>query len=81
MTATCWLFWLAMTTVYAAAFLTGLREARWFGSRLFPLVSVAAAPLVVIADTPWTAGLFVAITADLLLVCSILWVGVDREYP
>jgi predicted membrane protein len=80
MTGTCWLYWLAMTVVYAAAFLTGLREARWFGSRLFPLVGVAL-PLVVVADTPWTAGLFVAITADVLLVCSILWVGVDREYP
>ena len=80
MTATCWLFWLAMTTVYAAAFLTGLREARWFGSRLFPLVSVAL-PLIVISEMSWMVGLLIAIGVDVLLVCAILWVGVDREYP
>jgi hypothetical protein len=80
MTADCWLYWLAMTAVYAAAFLTGLRQARWFGSRLFPLVSVTL-PLVVISDTSWFAGLMIAVCVDALLVCSILWVGVDREYP
>jgi hypothetical protein len=80
MTATCWLYWLAMTAVYAAAFLTGLRDARWFGSRLFPLVSVAL-PLILISETAWTVGLLIAICADVLLVCAILWVGIDREYP
>ena len=80
MTADCWLYWLAMTAVYAAAFLTGLREARWFGSRLFPLVS-AALPLMVISETSWTVGLLIAIGANALLICAILWVGVDREYP
>jgi hypothetical protein len=80
MTATCWLYWLAMTAVYAAAFLTGLRDARWFGSRLFPLVSVAL-PLALLSEMPWTAGLLIAICADVLLVYAILWVGVDREYP
>jgi hypothetical protein len=80
MTATCWLYWLAMTVVYVAAFLTGLREARWFGSRLFPLVS-AALPLMVISETSWTVGLLIAIGADALFSWAILWVGVDREYP
>jgi hypothetical protein len=80
MTATCWLYWLAMTAVYAAAFLTGLREARWIGSRLFPLVSVAL-PLVIISETSWMIGLLIAVCVDLLLVWAILWVGIDREYP
>ncbi len=80
MTATSWLSWLAMTTVYAAAFLTGLRDARWIGSRLFPLVSVVL-PLIIITETSWTIGLLIVVCADVLLVGAILWVGFDREYP
>jgi hypothetical protein len=37
MTLNAWLFWLSMVTTYLLAFLTGLRPARWFGTRLFPL--------------------------------------------
>ncbi len=80
MTGTCWLFWLAMTTVYASAFLTGLRDAHWFGSRLFPLVSVLL-PLVSIAGAFWPIGVLVTLAIDAILVASILWVGAARDYP
>ena len=33
--------WLYTPLVYAGAFASGIRPARWFGSRLFPLISVA----------------------------------------
>jgi hypothetical protein len=33
--------WLVMPLVYLGAFASGIRPARWFGSRLLPLVSVA----------------------------------------
>ena len=32
--------WLMMPLVYLAAFASGIRPARWFGSRLLPLVTV-----------------------------------------
>jgi hypothetical protein len=32
--------WAASTAVYLAAFLMGIREARWFGSRLWPAAPV-----------------------------------------
>jgi hypothetical protein len=32
--------WAGSTAVYLAAFLVGIREARWFGSRLWPAVPV-----------------------------------------
>ena len=32
--------WLCMPLVYLGAFASGIRPARWFGSRLFPLVAV-----------------------------------------
>ena len=35
--------WLILPLVYLGAFFSGLRPARWFGSRLLPLLSVALA--------------------------------------
>ncbi len=43
MTFPAWAAWGAMTIVYLAAFLAGIRPAHWFGTRLLPLV--ASGPL------------------------------------
>ena len=45
MTANAWVALGFIAIVYPAAFLTGLRPARWFGTRLLPLA--AAGPLAV----------------------------------
>ena len=39
MTLTSWQAWWSMTMLYFAAFLCGLRAARWFGSRLLPQIA------------------------------------------
>ncbi len=50
MTADAWAAWGIIGIVYPAAFLAGLRPARWFGTRLLPLaaaVPLAMAPFLV----------------------------------
>ena len=39
MTATAWEAWGVIAIVYLAAFLAGIRPARWFGTRLLPLAA------------------------------------------
>ena len=39
MTADAWKAWGVIVIVYLAAFLAGMRPARWFGTRLLPLVA------------------------------------------
>lgn len=67
-----WTGWWATTLVYAGAFLTGLRPARWHGTRLLPLV-VAVTGLVVscaIAGGTTQATLWVC----LAVLCANIWV-------
>ena len=47
MTVETWRGWFLSTAVYLAAFLCGIREARWYGSRLWPLVPVLLLALAV----------------------------------
>jgi ABC-type transport system involved in multi-copper enzyme maturation permease subunit len=46
MTLRCWWLWLVLPIAYVGAFLAGLRPARWFGTRLFPLLTAAATVFV-----------------------------------
>jgi hypothetical protein len=46
MTAACWNYWATVPLVYLAAFLSGLRPARWYGTRLLPLVGALFALLL-----------------------------------
>jgi hypothetical protein len=41
------LMWLSFLPIYFAAFLCGIREARWYVSRFFPIVPVLFIPLLV----------------------------------
>jgi len=81
MTLSAWRIWLSMTPVYLGAFLTGLRPARWFGSRLLPL---AAAALLagVIQTLPcwWLLGILAVILLDAWLIATILFVAEARDY-
>lgn len=65
MTADAWTAWGVIGIVYPAAFLCGLRPARWFGTRLLPLA--AAAPLAVAP-----AALASALHSPLLAVAVFL---------
>jgi ABC-type branched-subunit amino acid transport system ATPase component len=77
-------FWqglISVTGVYLAAFLSGIRPARWFGTRLAPLVG-AGLILVGIQFLPnwWVFGLGAILLVDARLVGTILSVVRTRDY-
>jgi hypothetical protein len=80
MTKQTWQIWFAMPTVYLAAFLCGLRPARWYGSRLLPLVGAGMVAMT-LAIQPW---LWIAIAGAAALgavcVAAALEVARTRDY-
>ena len=80
MTEPAWQIALLMPLLYLGAFLSGLRPARWFGTRLLPLVA-AAALLVLLCMLPWWA-LTLPLGALLygLLVANVCFVARARDY-
>jgi hypothetical protein len=80
MTAGAWQMTLLMPLLYLGAFLSGLRPARWFGTRLLPLVTAVAA-LALLTEVPrWYLGLPLALGIDALLVANVYHVGRVRDY-
>jgi ABC-type transport system involved in multi-copper enzyme maturation permease subunit len=81
MTLLCWQGWISITGVYLAAFLSGIRPARWFGTRLAPLVGagVLLAPIQVVPHW-WIFGLAAVLLVDAWLVGTILFVARMRDF-
>jgi ABC-type transport system involved in multi-copper enzyme maturation permease subunit len=76
-----WKMWFCATSVYLAAFLVGIREARWHGSRLLPLMAAGIAVFLAYAVHWWP--LLVLVSAgilDLLLFAGILFEARTRDY-
>jgi ABC-type transport system involved in multi-copper enzyme maturation permease subunit len=73
--------WLLMPLVYLGAFASGIRPARWFGSRLLPLVSVAL-PAVFAFAFPlwWLIGFPLLLLVAAVLLSDILWVAETRDF-
>jgi hypothetical protein len=83
MTATTWAALVEMALIYFAAFLSGLRPARWFGTRLLPLAAVV--PLIARAfPEPFCTGsawhLVVVLVVDAWMIVAILFVARTRDY-
>jgi hypothetical protein len=83
MTATAWAAMIEMSLIYFAAFLSGIRPGRWFGTRLLPLVAVV--PLIVnVFPEPFRTGsflhLFTILVADAWTIAAILFVAQTRDY-
>lgn len=76
MTGEALLVWLLLPLVYLGAFASGIRPARWFGSRLLPLVSVVIPALFAYLVGSW--WLIVLLTASLVSV--ILWEMETRDF-
>jgi ABC-type transport system involved in multi-copper enzyme maturation permease subunit len=73
--------WLILPLVYLAAFASGIRAARWFGSRLLPLPSVAVpATLVYGVAYWWLIGLPLLCLMAAVLVLVILWEIESRDF-
>ena len=70
-----------MPLVYLGAFASGIRPARWFGSRLLPLVSVAA-PAILSYTVPlwWLIGFPLLLLVAAVLLSDILWVAETRDF-
>jgi hypothetical protein len=80
MTAPAWQLALLMPLLYLGAFLSGLRPARWFGTRLLPLAA-AVTIMVVLTQLPWwSPGLPLTVVLCGLLVANICFVGRVRDY-
>jgi hypothetical protein len=82
MTAEAWKVWLAVTIVYFGAVLSGIRPARWYGTRLLPLLG-AGLLAIPVAAVPWQPGPALAATllVDAMLVTATLFVAHRRDYP
>jgi hypothetical protein len=51
MMSSTWRLWFSATAFYLAAFLCGIRAARWWFSRLWPAVPVLFLPLVIFGSS------------------------------
>jgi hypothetical protein len=81
MTGPVWRLLFLMPLVYLGAFLSGLRPARWYGTRLLPLAA-AVLLLVALSAMPhwWRLGLPAALVLAGLLVANICYVARVRDY-
>lgn len=79
-----WTRWWATTLLYAGAFLTGVRPARWYGTRLLPLVAALAgySTTGIAIDYPQTTVwvCLAILAADIWLISTILFVSQTRDF-
>lgn len=81
MTWPTWRMTFLLPLLYLGAFLSGLRPARWFGTRLLPLF--AALVVFVLLDAIawwWLVGLPLALVLYALLTANICYVARVRDY-
>jgi hypothetical protein len=81
MTASAWRQLAVVPLLYLGAFLSALRPARWFGTRLVPLFSAVTA-MFFFFEVTWPAGIrwIYLIAAYALFVATILYVARTRDY-
>jgi hypothetical protein len=81
MTGPAFHIWLLMPLAYLGAFASGIRPARWFGSRLLPLVSVAI-PGIYLYILPhwWLIAFPLLLLVAAVLVSDILWEAETRDF-
>jgi len=73
--------WLLMPLVYLGAFAAGIRRARWFGSRLLPLASVAV-PAFPLGFVPhwWLIAFPMLLLVAAVLLSDILLEAGTRDF-
>lgn len=81
MTGPAFQIWLLMPLAYLGAFASGIRPARWFGSRLLPLVATAVPGLFLYLMPYWWLTAFpLSLLLGVVLISDILWVAGTRDY-
>jgi hypothetical protein len=85
MTDEAWRECSALTAVYLATFLTMLRPARWWGTRLLPVAAaffwLSQRGWLGVWLWPWWREIGAVVLIDLVLVSCLLLVVREREYP
>lgn len=80
MTEPAWMFLWCIGIAYLGAFLSGLRPARWFGTRLLPLVAaLVLAPLALTLPWWWLRLTLIAGIASWIVV-AIYFYAEQRDY-
>jgi ABC-type transport system involved in multi-copper enzyme maturation permease subunit len=81
MTVPAFQLWLLMPLVYLGAFACGIRPARWFGSRLLPLVAVGFTGALLAMLSQWSLiAAPLLLLATVVLVSDILWEVETRDF-
>ncbi|HEY7314307.1 MAG TPA: hypothetical protein VH643_33455 [Gemmataceae bacterium] len=81
MTGPAWRLAFLMPLLYLGAFLSGLRPARWFGTRLLPLAgSIALLVLVSLSPWWWHLSFPLALLLYGLLTANVCFVARLRDY-
>ena len=83
MTADAWRTCWALPPIYLAALLCGLRPARWYGTRLFPLLGTGLLVMAAIGGwfwAGWWLGLAGLLVLDFVLLRLILATAEQRDY-
>ena len=81
MTASAWEAWGVIGIVYLGAFLTGIRPARWFGTRLLPLVAGGTLALLLCIPLAWPpVGITVFLLTSAGLVGLINFTAQSRDF-
>jgi hypothetical protein len=81
MTGGAFRIWLVLPLFHLGAFASGIRPARWFGSRLLPLVSVGLPAILAVAVSWWWfVGVPILIASSAILIGDILWVVETRDF-
>jgi ABC-type transport system involved in multi-copper enzyme maturation permease subunit len=73
--------WLLLPLVYIGAFGSGIQPARWFGSRLLPLLSVAV-PAIIVSTMPhwWLLAFPLLVAVSAILVSDVLLEVATRDF-
>ena len=73
--------WLAMPLVYLGAFASGIRPARWFGSRLLPLIAVIPPAMMLPFFPRWPLiGLPLLMLTIVAMISNILLEAKTRDF-
>lgn len=80
MTGPSWQLVVCMVPLYLSAFLTGIRPARWFGTRLAPLVCAVAVLMFAVLALRWWIITVVAAMLAALMLAGIFYYVRQRDY-
>lgn len=80
MTIPTWQSWFVLPLVYSAAFLSGIRPGRWFGSKLLPLVGGGMTAFVLSMQPWWWLTLIGSAIGTTVCIFATLQIAETRDY-